>query len=138
MIKRHEGLRLTAYRDSAGVLTIGYGHTGPDVYEGQTITAAEAERLLRADMAWAAQAVEELVRVPLTAAQRDALTSFVFNVGRPAFAESTLLRKLNAGNYDAAASEFDRWIYAGGKPLAGLATRRASERALFEWGTAVA
>jgi lysozyme len=132
LIQQSEGLRLTAYRDTGGVLTIGYGHTGPDVYEGQTITKAEAERLLRQDMQTAANAVREFVGVPLSPAQFDALTSFVFNVGRAAFARSTLLRKLNARDYAGAAAEFDRWVYDNGRKLPGLVARRAEERALFE------
>ena len=90
LLKKHEGLRLSAYRDVAGVLTIGYGHTGPDVFEGQTITEAQAEQLLLADVRTAQDALS-LVTVPLTEPQKDALTSFIFNVGVGAFLKKTSL-----------------------------------------------
>jgi lysozyme len=84
-IKRWEGLRLESYLDVGGILTIGYGHTGPDVVEGQRITKAKADALLRADLRVAMQAVSSLVKVPLTENQGGALVSFVFNVGVGAF-----------------------------------------------------
>jgi lysozyme len=131
LLKRHEGLRLAAYRDPVGILTIGYGHTGTDVHEGQTITEERAEDLLRQDVGTAERAVARLVTVPLNDNQRDALASFVFNVGVRAFERSTLLQKLNQGNYSGAADELLRWDKAGGNTLAGLARRRKDERALF-------
>lgn len=131
LIKSFEGLRLTAYRDAAGVLTIGYGHTGSDVAAGATITAARAEELLRADLAGAEAAVTSAVQVPVTQGQFDALVSLVYNIGAGAFAASTLLRKLNSGDYAGAAQEFDRWIYAGGSVLGGLVSRRNAEQQLF-------
>jgi lysozyme len=130
LLKRHEGLRLKAYRDVAGVWTIGYGHTGPDVHDGLVITGEQAEQLLLADVREAQDALS-LVTVPLTDAQKDALTSFIFNVGVGAFKGSTLLRKLNAGDYLGAADEFPRWNKAGGRVVAGLSKRRADERHLF-------
>lgn len=136
IIKDREGLRLTAYRDSGGVLTIGYGHTSaagaPAVKAGMTITKAEAETILSRDVAWAERAVAELVKVPLTENQFSALVSFTFNLGPDQVWDSTLLRKLNAGDYAGAAAQFDRWIYDNGKPQPGLVTRRRMERALFE------
>lgn len=135
-IGRHEGLRLAAYRDAAGVWTIGYGHTAaagpPAPAAGMTIGAAEAEAILGRDLARFEQAVTRLVAVPLTQAQFDALVSFAFNVGEGALARSTLLKKLNAGDVAGAAAEFGRWNKAGGRVLAGLTRRRAEERALFE------
>ncbi|MCY1340603.1 Lysozyme RrrD [compost metagenome] len=131
LIQDFEGLRLTAYRDSVGVLTIGYGHTGADVTSGLTIDRAEAERLLRDDLHDAEKAIGTLVRVPLSQGQFDALASFVFNLGSGNLQCSTLLRKLNAKDYAGAADEFPRWNKAGGKVLAGLTRRRAAERALF-------
>ena len=134
IIKDSEGLRTRAYYDTGNVLTIGYGHTSaagaPKVVKGMTITAAEAEEILRRDVAGAEKDVLDLVKVPLNENQFSALVSFVFNLGRVQVAESTLLRKLNAGADPA--SEFDRWIYDNGKPLEGLRKRRAKERALFE------
>lgn len=155
LIKHFEaaaGPQLRAYRDSGGVLTIGYGHTGPDVYEGMTITRDEAEALLRSDVKRAEQVVEAAVQVPLTIGEFDALVSFVFNVGpgrragtkgpgdpgKSGFVRlangqpSTLLRKLNDSDYDGAAEEFMKWTKQGEHILSGLIARRAAERARFE------
>jgi lysozyme len=137
-IGRHEGLRLTAYRDAAGVWTIGYGHTaaaGPPVpVAGLTITAGEADTILARDLSRFEAAVTRLVTVPLSQGAFDALVSFTFNVGEGALARSTLLKKLNAGDRAGAAAEFGRWNKAGGRVLVGLTRRRAEERALFERG----
>lgn len=132
LIKSFEGLRLQAYTCPAGVLTIGYGSTGPHVRPGMRITEQQADALLLSDLSRFEAAVTGAVRVPLTQAQFDALVSFTFNVGVAALRSSTLLRKLNAGDYAGAAAEFARWNKAGGKVLAGLTRRRAAERALFE------
>lgn len=131
LIKHFEGCRLTAYADSVGVWTIGYGHT-KGVTRGQTITEAEADDLLRQDVAVAESGVRRNVKVPLTQGQFDALVSFVFNLGSEQLAESTLLRKLNASRYEEASAEFSRWVHAGGVELPGLVKRRAAERALFD------
>jgi lysozyme len=131
LIKRFEGLRLKAYKDAGGVLTIGYGHTGPDVKPGLTIDREQAEALLRKDLA----RFEAGVRRHAAAAGQDrfdALVSFAFNVGLAAFARSTLLRKHKAGDFVGAADQFPRWIRAGGRVLPGLKRRRAAERALYE------
>jgi lysozyme len=130
LIKRFEGLRLTAYKCPAGVYTIGYGHTN-GVQRGQRCTELQAELWLMDDLREAEQAVDYLTRVPLTDNQRGALVSFVFNVGGGNFAASTLLKKLNAGDYAGAASEFARWNKTGGKILPGLTTRRQAEAVLF-------
>jgi spore coat assembly protein SafA len=130
LIKGFEGLRLSAYQDSAGVWTIGYGHTG-NVKPGDRITQAQAEGLLQKDTAWAQQAVRDQVKVPLTQGQFDALTSFTFNLGAGALAKSTLLSKLNAGDYAGAQAEFGKWVHAGGQVLRGLVRRRAAEAELF-------
>lgn len=130
-VKAHEGCRLTAYRDPVGVLTIGYGHTGTFVTEGLEITQAEADSLLTADLGAAGAAVDRLVAVPINQDQFDALTSFVFNVGARAFENSTLRKKLNAGDRAGAADELLRWDHAGGNVLPGLTKRRAAERAMF-------
>jgi len=132
LTERFEGLKLTAYRDVAGVLTIGYGHTGSDVVPGLTITAEQAEQLLAGDIANAVDAVNGLVTVDLGQSQFDSLVDFVFNVGRRAFANSTLLALLNSGDYDGAADEFEKWSHAGGKLVAGLLRRRQSEKDQFE------
>lgn len=134
-IKSHESLRLKPYQDIAGKWTIGWGHLiKPEesyLLDAAGITADQATTLLRADLAIAERAVNDLVTVPIAGNQYDALVSFVFNVGVTAFANSTLLRKLNAGDVDGAANEFPRWIYAGGKESAGLLARRAQEQSLF-------
>lgn len=130
LIKQAEGLRNTAYKCPAGVWTIGYGHTS-GVRKGMRCTETQAEVWLMDDLRESEQAVDYLVKVPLTDNQRGALVSFVFNVGAGNFASSTLLRKLNAGDYAGAADEFAHWNKAGGKVLAGLTRRRAAEAELF-------
>ncbi|MFT0891020.1 lysozyme [Pseudochelatococcus sp. G4_1912] len=130
-LKQWEGSRLVAYRDPAGIWTIGYGHTGPDVKPGMQITQAEADRLLRDDLARFERAVDQVVKVPLRDNQFGALVSFSFNVGAAAFDKSTLLKKLNQGNYSTVPGELARWNMAGGKVLAGLVNRRAAEADLW-------
>lgn len=138
LIAGEEGLSLKVYRDpGAGAWTIGYGHLirpgerfhpyGP-VME---ITQAEADALFEADTRIAAKAVDDYVHVPLSDNQRAALTSFIFNVGVAAFAGSTLLRFLNAGNYAAAANELPRWNKDDGIVLPGLVKRRDREKQMF-------
>jgi lysozyme len=126
-----EGCRLTAYYDAVGVLTIGYGHTGPDVYPGQIITQAQAETLLLSDVQTAVACVNGNVRVALTQNEFDSLVDFTFNEGVHSFESSTLLRDLNAGNYAAAASQFSAWVMAGGRRLEDLVRRRQAEANLF-------
>jgi lysozyme len=130
LIKQFEGLRLQSYQDSVGVWTIGYGHTrtaGPN----QRISADEAHRLLIQDIIDHEAHIKRLVKVPLSQGEFDALSSWVFNVGGGSLASSTLLRKLNAGDYAGAANEFPRWNKADGKVLAGLTRRRNAERDLW-------
>lgn len=134
-LKAREGLRLTAYRDPGdpkGPWTVGYGHTGPEVVKGYTVTAKIAEDDLRKDIQWAEAAVLDCVKKPLTQSQFDALVSLTYNIGRTQFAGSTLVRKLNAGDVSGAAAEFDRWIHNDGKVVKGLILRRAAERKMFE------
>jgi lysozyme len=131
LTKGFEGLRLAAYRDCAGVLTIGYGHTGPDVVEGKTIDEAEAEALLRADLQTAVDCVNRAVTAAISQNQFDALVDFCFNVGCGAFEKSTLLRKVNAGDFAGAAAQFALWVHAGGEVVAGLVRRRKMEAEMF-------
>lgn len=131
LIKKHEGLELTAYKDAVGVLTVGYGHTGDDVRPGMIITPEEADQLLRDDISEVEACIEDKVQVDLTQGQYDALCSFIFNLGCGAFERSTLLRLLNEADYAGAAQQFGRWVNAGGKPLAGLVRRRGEEADLF-------
>lgn len=130
-IKRHEDLRLKPYKDVAGYWTIGYGHKLLPGEWYDEISEAKAEELLRQDLQTAEDAVVRYVNVGMTQGQYDALVSFVYNVGVDAFRESTLLRKLNAGDYEGAAYEFPRWKYAGGEVVAGLVNRRNAEQDLF-------
>ena len=134
LIKRWEGCRLTAYKDVAGVLTIGYGSTGAHVRPGMTLSQAEAEQLLIKDLDRFEREVERLVRVSLTDGQFAALVSFAFNVGEWAFGESTLLRKLNDGNFAAVPTELMKWVHAGGRKVEGLVNRRSAEAGLWARG----
>ena len=130
-LKMMEGLRLTAYRDEAGVLTIGYGHTGPDVSEGDRISEYWANELLKEDVAHVAMAVKEL-RVARSEGQLDALTSLAFNIGIEALKRSTLLKVIRCGGSKAAIKrEFMRWVYCKGKVLRGLQKRREWEAKRF-------
>ena len=135
LIKQFEGCKLTAYQDSVGVWTIGYGWTQPvdgkPIRAGMTIKQETAERLLKTGLVSYESDVSRLVKVGLTQGQFDALVSFTYNLGARSLSTSTLLRKLNAGDYAGAADEFLRWNKAGGKVLNGLTRRREAERDLF-------
>lgn len=135
LIKEFEGCRLTAYKCPAGVWTIGYGHTGTvdgkAIASGMTITAAKATELLKKDLAKFEAAVNSYVTAPITQNMFDALVSFAYNCGLGALKGSTLLKKLNAKDYDGAAEQFPLWNKAGGKVLKGLVRRRERERQLF-------
>jgi lysozyme len=132
LIKRWEGLRLDAYICPAGVWTIGYGSTGDHVYPGQVITEPEAEELLRKDLWRFEDAVSSKVTVGLTDNEYAALVSFSYNVGCGAFQESTLLRRLNAGEPKPRvfSEELPKWCKANGQTLQGLLNRRNDEIAL--------
>ena len=132
LIKSFEGCRLDAYLDSVGICTIGYGHTGSEVKRGDTIDDAEADRLLRSDLRTAEKCINACVTGNLTQNQFDALCSFVFNLGCASLRNSTLLRKLNSGEHEEAAEEFQKWNHAGGKVLSGLTKRRHAEADLFQ------
>lgn len=130
LLKRVEGLRLEAYRCSAGVLTIGYGHT-KGVTKGMIITQAQAEDFLKQDVTWAQKAVNN-ENLQLNQNQFDALVSFVFNVGATAFKNSTLLKMIKVNPYSAnIPSEFAKWKLAGGKIVPGLSARRKLETELY-------
>jgi lysozyme len=131
LTEEFEACRLTAYLDIKGVLTIGFGHTGPDVHPGMVITQAEADALLVKDVQVAVVAVNRLVKVNLSQNQFDALTDWTFNLGEGTLARSTLLRDLNAGDYAGAAQQFELWDHAGGVVMLGLLRRRQAERDLF-------
>ena len=136
-LKLSEGLRLKAYQDTGKVWTIGYGHTsaagGMKVHEGLTITNAQAEQLLKDDLArMTYPVIKRLVKVDLTQGQFDALCSFIYNLGEGQVSTSTLLKSLNAKDYKGASGQFGRWVYDNGKKFDGLVTRREGERKLFE------
>jgi lysozyme len=131
MIAQFEGLRLKAYQCPAGVWTIGYGHTGDDVKEGDIITIGKAKRLLEEDTYKFRLAVERVVPQDLTYNQYDALTSLCYNIGIRAFTNSTLVDLLNSGNILAAALEFPKWSLVHGVRNKGLLRRRMVEAEHF-------
>lgn len=130
---RNEAFHAEAYkRENEQYWTIGYGHYGSDVKPGMVITEEEARKLLRQDIAEAENAVNKNVKVPISQNMFDALVSFTFNVGTGAFQESTLLKKLNAGDYKGAQQEFYKWTKDdSGKVLGGLVHRREKEAEMF-------
>jgi lysozyme len=139
LIKHFEGLhrvlpdgRIQSYKDVVGVLTIGYGSTGRHVKEGMTITREEAEDLLLKDLDKFEKGVSKLVKVKLNQNQFDALVSFAFNVGVGALGRSTLIKRLNKGDYEGAADQLLKWTKAGNKIFEGLVRRRKAEKNLFE------
>jgi len=134
LLDTSEACHLTAYRDPSGILTIGWGETGPQVKLGMTITQAAADAWRNQKIAVTAAFVEKRVRVTLTNNQFGALVDFAYNSGVGAFAGSTLLRKLNAGNFAAVPDQLKRWVKdENGTVLGGLVTRRNKEIAL--WST---
>ncbi|MNH85268.1 Lysozyme RrrD [compost metagenome] len=130
-----EGLKLSAYDDGTGVWTIGYGTTrypnGKRVSEGDRCSLEQAKTYMQHDLKIFERAVNSSVKVPLKQNQFDALVSLTYNIGVGAFKHSTLLKKLNSGDYKEAANQFDVWVNAGGKRLKGLVNRRAMEKKLF-------
>ncbi|MBL8283296.1 MAG: lysozyme [Acinetobacter junii] len=135
LISSFEGIRLNAYDDGVGVWTIGIGTTvypnGVKVKKGDKCTLDQAKEYFAHDLKRFESSVNNLVKVPLTQNQFDALVSLVYNIGQTAFSNSTLLKKLNAKDYQAAADQFLRWNKGGGKVMKGLVRRREAERALF-------
>jgi lysozyme len=131
LTEQFESCKLDAYQDIKGIWTVGYGHTGPDVYPGLSITLLQAEQFLLGDIQHAVNCINALVKVSLTQGEFDALCDFAFNAGCGALAGSTLLRLLNQGDYQGAAAQFDLWDHAGGQVVAGLLRRRQAETAEF-------
>lgn len=134
-LKKFESLELTAYYDSGGVLTIGYGHTnatGTFAFKaGQTITAAKADEIFKADVALFEKDVNNAVTYPINQNQFDALVSFTFNLGGPVLRKSDLLVYLNNGQIGLAASQFGLYVKVNGVVSNGLVKRRAEEREMF-------
>jgi lysozyme len=136
-IKQWEGLRLDAYKCSASVWTIGYGHTAT-AKQGMRISQTEAERLLYQDLAVFEAEVSRAVDVKLSDNQFAALVSWTYNVGVQAMRTSSLIRKLNQGDYASVPGELARWNKVGGTVNKGLSNRRAAEAGLWARGAFVA
>lgn len=124
-----------AYLCPAGVWTVGWGHTGPDVTEHTTVTDEQAALLFDEDLGKFEQQLDQWAlenEVTLSQNQFDALVSFTYNVGFTAFKNSTLAQKLIQGDYEDAAGQFARWNKSNGQTLKGLTKRREAERQIFE------
>lgn len=130
LIEDSEGCELTAYQDSKGVWTIGYGHT-QGVHPGQVITQAVADQLLHLDVEYAVNCVNNHA-LPCTQGQFDALVDFVFNLGPSSLLTSHLLMYHRQGLYDKAAAEFPKWNHCNGQVLGGLTVRREKEQELYQ------
>ena len=131
LIQKFEGCELEAYQCSAGVWTIGYGHT-KDVLEGMTITKEQAEQMLVDELHEYENYINEYVTVALSQNQFDALVSWVYNLGPANLKSSTMLKVLNSGEYEDVPAQIKRWNKAGGKVLEGLIRRREAEACLFQ------
>ena len=131
LIKKFEGCKLESYKCAAGVWTIGYGST-KGIKEGMSISQEEADNLLLEDVAVFEDNVSDAVTMPLSQHQFDALVSWTFNLGGANLKASTMLKKLNAGEYEEVPAQMKRWNKAGGKVLQGLIRRREAEALLFE------
>lgn len=132
LTRQFEGLRLAAYQDQVGVWTIGYGHTGREVHGGMMITQDQADTLLHSDVAAAVACVNRAVTAGISQCQFDALVDFTFNLGSASLLGSTLLRHINADEFDLAAPQFLLWDHAGGFVVQGLLARRKAEMTLFQ------
>lgn len=134
-IKNYEKIELKSYQDEAKVWTIGYGHTGKEVYPNMKITENQANMFLFNDLSKFENAVNQYVKVPLSQNQFDALVAFSYNAGIGAFKNSTLLKKLNSGDFEGASEEFGKWnkITVNGekKSSDGLSVRRYDEENIF-------
>ncbi|MEI2684598.1 lysozyme [Erwinia aphidicola] len=128
-----EGVEHKPYQDVVGVWTVCYGHTGADIIKSKTYTEAECQALLNKDLRAVANQIDPLIKRPIPDTTRAALYSFTYNVGAGAFRQSTLLKKINAGDTVGACNELRRWTYAGGKQWKGLMNRREIERDVCLW-----
>ena len=132
LIKEFEGCKLNSYKDVTGLLTIGYGHTGPDVTEDLTWTQIQADSAFSRDLGKIEAQVDHLTPTTLNDNQFSALVSFTYNLGSRRLQHSTLLKHLFENDFEAAANEFHKWANAGGEPDEGLMRRRIAEKELFE------
>ena len=133
LIKKFEGCELEAYQCSAGVWTIGYGHT-KGVNSGDRINQDEAEHLLQEELPEYEGYINDMVTVPLKQCEFDSLVAWVYNLGPTNLRESTLLKLLNAGDYHSVPNQIKRWNKAGGQVLNGLVRRREAEAIMFQGG----
>lgn len=131
IVKKYEGCKLEAYKCPADVWTVGVGHTGSDVCEGLKWTQAQADAALNKDLLRALNDARKVIDVGLNDKQMAAIVSFVFNLGIGNFRNSTLLKKINKGDFLGASKEFLKWTYGGGRQLPGLVARREAEAKLF-------
>ncbi len=131
LIKKFEGCELTAYQCSAGVWTIGYGHT-KGIEEGMEISQEEAEQMLVDELHEYENYINKYVTAPLSQNQFDAMVSWVYNLGPANLKASTLLKVLNAEDYEGVPAQIKRWNKAGGEILDGLIRRREAEARLFK------
>ena len=131
LIKKFEGCETTAYQDSVGVWTIGFGHT-KGVEEGQTCSIEDAESMLANEMDEYEGYINNMVKVDLQQHEFDALVAWVYNLGPTNLGESTMLKVLNGGQFDRVPEEMNRWTRAGGKILEGLVRRRQAESLMFQ------
>ena len=131
LLKKFEGCKLTSYRCPANVCTIGYGHTSaagsPTVVDNMKITQKQADDILRKDLVKYETGVHDIVTQPLSQNQFDVLVDFAYNAGLGNLKSSTLLKKVNAGQFDAVPAELMKWTKGGGKTLPGLVRRRQAE-----------
>ena len=131
LLKHFEGCELKAYQDSVGVWTIGYGHT-KGIYEGLEITQLEAEKMLQDELPEYEGYITDKVVPMLQQHEYDALVCWVYNLGPTNLSSSTMLKKLNAGEFKEVPFQMKRWDKAGGQPLLGLTRRRNAEALLFK------
>jgi len=131
LLKHFEGCELKAYQDSVGVWTIGYGHT-KGIYEGLEITQSEAEKMLQDELPEYEGYITDKVVPMLQQHEYDALVCWVYNLGPTNLSSSTLLKRLNAGEFKDVPFQMKRWDKAGGQPLLGLTRRRNAEALLFK------
>jgi lysozyme len=123
-----EGTRYTPYEDIVGVLTVCQGYTGKDIVRGKKYTPEQCKVYLAKELSAHGEGVLKCTNVPLTEYQYNAYTMFAYNVGTTGYCKSSLLKKLNAGDYKGACDGLLKWSYAGGKHIPGLYNRRVYER----------
>ena len=131
LIKKFEGCETSAYQDSVGVWTIGFGHT-KGVEEGQTCSIEDAESMLTDEMDEYDGYINNMVKVDLQQHEFDSLVAWVYNLGPTNLNESTMLKVLNGGQFDRVPDEMNRWTRAGGEILEGLVRRRQAESLMFQ------